>query len=390
MNTFPTARKGRGRTLSDPASSAVMQKIGADVDGAIRQGLFFLRSRQRRSGGFNVYRAASLGFENWELRHTSLKGFPVAFSNEGDQMLPALSIGHSLLHLRGCEEADRMLRKITRYIVENRLPGRLWKNNRSKDGSIRATPVDLQTTAKALTFLRQVGEPVKVPGATLLSNRDARGLFHTFVAPRLRRGGSPGYWKAALGLMGNRAVMSLFGKAPAFDRDDISVPLNTYLLPVLGPCPASGPVLCAIRDLLVQREEGDRYGWFRDPFTVYRILSGAFRLGVSDIGEHRETIRERVVACLRPDGSFNGEVTDTARAVCILLDFGFADAGLLRSVLWLVSRQNADGSWDKRACYFDAGKADTVVAYGSEDIVTALCLEAISRCKGSFLPGDGV
>jgi len=140
----------------------------------------------------------------------------------------------------------------------------------------------------------------------------------------------------------------------------------------------------------VKREDGASHGWFRDPFTVYRTASGAFRLGVSDIGEHRETSRERVVACLRPDGSFNGEVTDTARAVCILLDFGFADAGLLRSVLWLVSRQNADGSWDKRACYFDAGKADTVVAYGSEDIVTALCLEAISRCKGSFLPGDGV
>lgn len=390
MNTFTTAREGKSRLASDPGASVAMQKVGADYDQAIRQGLSFLRSRQRRSGGFYVYRAASLGFENWALRHTSLEGFPVAFSNEGDQLLPALSIGHSLLHLRGCEKAEWILRKITRYVVENRLPGRLWKNNRSKDGSIRATPVDLQTTAKALTFLRQVGEPVKVPGATLLSNRDARGLFHTYLAPRLRRGGSPGYWSAALGLMGNRAVMALFGKARAFDRDDISVPLNTYLLPVLGPCPAAAPVLGAIRDLLLKGEEGDHYGWYRDPFTVYRILSGAFRLGVSEIGDHRETIRERVIARLRPDGSFNGEVTDTARAICILLDFGFADAGLLRSALWLVSRQNGDGSWDKRACYFDAGKSDTVVAYGSEDIVTALCLEAIGRCKASFLPGAGV
>lgn len=333
-----------------------------------------------------MYRSSSLGFVNWELRHTSLEGFPVEFNNDGDQMLPALAIGHSLLHLRGWEEAERMLCKITRYVEENRLPGRMWKNNRSRDGSIRATPVDLQTTAKALTFLRLVGAPVKVPGATLLSNRDARGLFHTFLAPRFRRGGSTGYWMASLSLLVNRAVMSFFGKAPAFDRNDVSVPLNTYLLPVLGEGRATEPVLAALRRLLEQREEGDRYGWYRDAFAVYRILSVAYRLGVKGLEEHRETIGERVMAGLRPDGSFHGEVLDTARAVCILLDFGVADARLLRSALWLVSKQNGDGSWDRRACYFDAGKADRVVAYGCEDMVTAVCLEAVARCRAAFLP----
>lgn len=47
-----------------------------------------------------------------------------------------------------------------------------------------------------------------------------------------------------------------------------------------------------------------------------------------------------------------------------------------------LSRQNEDGSWDRQAAYFDAGKSDTVVSFGSEDIVTALCLEALCRSIG--------
>ncbi|NDC76580.1 MAG: hypothetical protein EBZ67_01660 [Chitinophagia bacterium] len=383
MNTFSTTRKGRSFSLAVASPSRiVLKKVAGDFDESISAALRFLRSRQRRNGGFNVYRASSLGFENWDLRHSSMEGFRVQFSNEGDQVLPALMIGRSLLHLSAYEDAERILRKITGYIWANRLPGSLWKNNRCPDGMTRSMPVDIQSTAMALSFLRERGESVKVPRGTLFSNRDRQGLFHTFLM--FRRGVKPslGYWRAVWSLACHRAVMSLFGKAPGILRDDVSVPMNAYMLQLLGECPATEPIVEALKRMISEGTEGDRYGWYRDAFTVYRHISTACRMGVEGLEELRDTIVDRVFASYRPDGSFNGEVTDTARAICILLDFGVEDSRILRSALWLLSKQNEDGSWDRRAAYFDAGKSDTVVSFGSEDIVTALCLEAVCRSIG--------
>jgi hypothetical protein len=383
MNTFSTTRKGRSRlhAVASPSRN-LLSKIAGDYDERILAGLRFLRSRQRRNGGFNVYRASSLGFENWDLRHLSVEGFSVEFSNEGDQVLPALMIGRSLLHLSAHEDAERILRKITCYVRANRLAGSLWKNNRCPDGKSCSIPVDIQSTAMALSFLRERGESVKVPRGTLFSNRDGRGLFHTFLM--LRRGAKPslGYWRAVCTLSWHRAVMSLFGKAPGFLRNDVSVPMNAYMLQLFGECPATEPIVGALKRMISEGSEGDRYGWYRDAFSVYRHVSTAYRMGAMGLQDLRDTICERVLARYRPDGSFNGEVTDTARAICILLDFGVEDPRVIRSALWLMSRQNEDGSWDRRAAYFDAGKSDRVVSYGSEDIVTALCLEALSRSLG--------
>lgn len=382
MNTFSTTRGGRprGNAVAAPSRN-MLTRVANDIESGISAGLRFLRSRQRRNGGFNVYRASSFGFENWELRHTSIEGFGVQFSNESDQVLPALIIGRSLSHLSAQEDAERILRKITGFVRDNRLPGSLWKNNRCPDGKTYSMPVDIQSTAMALAFLRERGESVKVP-KSLLSNRDGRGLFHTFLM--FRRGAKPslGYWRAVWSLACHRVVMSLFGRAPLILRDDVSVPMNAYMLQLLGECPATEPILDALKRMIAEGAECDRYGWYRDAFTVYRHVSTAYRMGAKSLQDLRETIVERVFARYRPDGSFNGEVMDTARAVCILLDFGVEDSRILRSALWIMSRQNEDGSWDRRAAYFDAGKSDTVVSFGSEDIVTALCLEAVWRSIG--------
>lgn len=383
MNTFSTTRKGRPRGNAVAGSSRnVPTRVANDVGTGISAGLRFLRSRQRRNGGFYVYRASSSGFENWELRHTSIEGFGVQFSNESDQVLPALIIGRSLSHLSAQEDAERILRKITGFVRDNRLPGSLWKNNRCPDGNTRSIPVDIQSTAMALSFLRERGESVSVPRRTLFSNRDGKGLFYTFLM--LRRGAKPslGYWRAVWSLASHRAVMSLFGKAPVFLRDDVSIPMNAYMLQLLGECPDTLPIVDALKRMIDEGMESDRYGWYRDAFTVYRHVSTAYRMGATGLQDLRDTIVERVLARCRPDGSYNGEVMDTARAICILLDFGVEDSRILRSALWILSRQNEDGSWDRRAVYFDAGKSDTVVSFGSEDIVTALCLEAVWRSVG--------
>lgn len=248
-------------------------------------------------------------------------------------------IGRSLSHLSGHEDAERILRKITGFIQANRLPGSLWKNNRCQDGKTRSIPVDIQSTAMALSFLRERGESLKIPRGALLSNRDRRGLFHTFLM--LRKGANPslGYWRAVWSLACHRTVMSLFGKAPCIRRDDVSVPMNAYILQLLGECPATDPIVDALKRMISEGSEGDRYGWYRDAFTVYRHISTAYRMGAGGLQDLRDTIVDRVLARYRPDGSFNGEVTDTARAICILLDFGVEDGRILRSALWLVQAE---------------------------------------------------
>jgi hypothetical protein len=86
---------------------------------------------------------------------------------------------------------------------------------------------------------------------------------------------------------------------------------------------------------------------------------------------------EKIVLQSKGDGSFGDELA-TACAVCSLINFGYKDFTRLRhAARYLEEQQSANGSWRRVAIFCQPGRY-----YGSEELTTSLCLEALTHAAG--------
>ena len=110
---------------------------------------------------------------------------------------------------------------------------------------------------------------------------------------------------------------------------------------------------------------------------LYYAVSRAYARGASSLGGAKEAIIEKVLLRSNDDGSFGDELS-TACAVCSLVDFEYKGITRLRDAArYLEERQSADGSWRRIAMFCQPGRY-----YGSEELTTALCLEALTKVAG--------
>ena len=84
---------------------------------------------------------------------------------------------------------------------------------------------------------------------------------------------------------------------------------------------------------------------------------------------------ERLKAAQQADGSFGDELL-TGLAICSLLNLGENLEGLGRAIDYLVKTQREDGSWRRIPMY---GGPPTPTTFGSADLTTGICLEALAR-----------
>ena len=354
-----------------------------NIGSVIDRGLEFLASRQLPRGNFGCYVAKSKGFDNVSMSD-QLPEVDVAFSRDHQLLFPALIVGHSLLFLRDRPAAAKMLDKILELVQSCRRQGDLWNHSLPSHTFFKMLPDDVDDTSLALSFIRDMGKKVPVHHAVLLANRDDRGLFHTFVTFRARWRNSFGYWMACLRALRHPVHAILFWRSGMIDAYDIAPALNANVLYYLGYGSQMKPV---IRDIIRMVRDGsevrDNGLWYRDRYVIHHFISRNFRNGIIEFSVISDQIVDRILADLRPDGSFNGSAQDTAHAICILLDFGIRHDCLVRAAEWLASVQHTDGSWVRQAYYYGCYH-DMIAAWGSEEMTTAICLEALARFNQQF------
>jgi len=120
--------------------------------------------------------------------------------------------------------------------------------------------------------------------------------------------------------------------------------------------------------------ERDSYQYYLDNITLYYTVSRAYARGTSLLSGAREAVIEKVLQASKDDGSFGNELT-TACAVCSLANFEYD--GLTRlgdAARYLERQQRPDGSWRRVAMFRGSS-----LYFGSEELTTALCLEALTR-----------
>jgi len=113
-------------------------------------------------------------------------------------------------------------------------------------------------------------------------------------------------------------------------------------------------------------------------------VARAARAGVRGLDAIRDEMCERLVGLQAADGRIGDGPLDTALAVCALTDWDANPVEAAAACRYLESVQAADGSWPPAAMYFAGPRLDPPLPrWGSEELTTGFCVEALARCRGT-------
>jgi hypothetical protein len=234
----------------------------------------------------------------------------------------------------------------------------LWRHWSRAHPHHREIPPDLDDTSCASAALLRAGRAFPDNRQLILENRDRRGLFYT--------------WKLSLA---RRIRHFLFFRKTSAKPNDVDAVVNANVLFYLGRRPETEAVIAHLVAVLRAHCERSCDKWYERPFVVWYFFSRALRSIGADAGE---------LIISRMEAATPSNALEHALAACTLLDWnGAAD------VAPLLALQLESGAWPAAELYH-GGRArisDREFApphpdtpwWGSEELTTAFCIEALSR-----------
>jgi hypothetical protein len=261
-----------------------------------------------------------------------------------------------------CAPAARQVRdRALDFLQAEMDPRGLWRHWPSRHPHHTVIPPDLDDTACASAVLAQSGRGVPDNRRWLLGNRTSKGLFRTWVITRVE----------------TRHPIALYGffrhtSARPFDVDAV---VNANVLHYLGPGPHARPVVEHLAAVMRDGRERACDKWYENPFVVWYFFSRALHVVAPELGPLMAA-RITSVAPASP--------LEAALAACSL---GYWQQPV--TVEEILHRQLESGAWPAAALYhggrlrrrdgsFAAPHPDTP-HWGSEELTTAFCIEALSR-----------
>ena len=241
----------------------------------------------------------------------------------------------------------------------------LWRYWSSRNELRDVLPPDLDDTSCISFILKKHQQPL-ANRELILANRNSDGLFYTWLAPRANS--TPTFVNEIRRAV-NASALTLFSLSGTLDNIDCAVNANGLLY--LGECEETQPAIDYLNNSVLEEEICSSY--YADQLAFYYMLSRAYFNGVLSLGKTRSAVMNRITARQERDGSFGNELL-TALAICTWLNFNEPRHGLDRAIEYLLQTQSQGGSWKKIPMWL--GPAPY---YGSAELTTALCVEALSR-----------
>ncbi len=341
-----------------------MRRLASTRDAAaaaIRQAVAFLRRRQLPHGEFAMMLGAGR-----DLSCPVFDSSPFATT-------------FVLYALAQVERAtvDDMMRKAAAFLVAEMGFGGVWRYWSTRQHKHARLPPDLDDTACASVALQLAGRPAPRNAWVFVSSRDAEGRFRTWVLPAPRNRGSIRFAvvRAIAERQARLRARSLSvppDEDPRFrimhiDPDDVDPVVNANVLLYLGE---RGETRSAIDFVVraVREGSGTPSAFYEDSLALDHSVARAFRHSVPSFEALRRPVVERIERRVAQRGALTA--LHAAMALSALLTFdphaALAD-GLLEQVL---ASQRPDGGWAASAFYN---------VWGSEELTTAFCLEALAR-----------
>ncbi|HEY0412271.1 MAG TPA: prenyltransferase/squalene oxidase repeat-containing protein [Allosphingosinicella sp.] len=325
---------------------------------AVEQGLAFLAASQLPSGAFNVFASPD----------PELAGGCVA----DPSVFPTALIAHSLAF---CRAADAVRERACAFLLGEADRHGLWRHwTRSHPHAARLPP-DLDDTSCAAAVLAQAGKCFPANRHLLLANRDAAGLFMTWIVPRLRWT-TRAHMAVTLPQLRHAPTLASFFQQTSAAPGDVDAVVNANALHYLGREAGTAVAARHLLAVLRERREGQCDKWYDNPFAIWYFFSRALAPGESEAGA---LIADRIAAT--PARS----ALDAALAACSLRYWRRPVPPLLLDRL--IETQLACGAWPRAPLYhggrkrrrdgaFEPPHPDTP-RWGSEELTTGFCIEAL-------------
>lgn len=339
-----------------------LAQTGNGIDEAITQGIDFLHAGQLPSGTFQIFCSPH------PLLEQECKPDYSTFQTA--------QISYCLDFIQS-EKAEEMLRKAIHFLANAMQDGCVWRYTCSPNPDYLAPDVD--DTSCISSLLKRHGVSVPDNTGVLLGNRDSRGLFYTWILPRLTWTTHMSYWRVALRQLLKLRQLYWFYTVTECKPSDVDLVVNANVLYYLGERPETEPVIRRLVQIIEEQAEETCDRYYANRFNFYYFLSRNRAAGVRAFEAVGNTIIKRIKSCALPDGVIGSHILHTAQAACALMDWNDRSTVLDGAIQAILRARNQSGEW-KRCPFYYSGPSQKL-AWGSEELTTGFCLEALSRYR---------
>jgi hypothetical protein len=341
-----------------------MVTIESAIDAAVSKGVSYLKQHQFPNGEFCCY----IGHED------SMKDTVPDANN-----FPTSLICYSLLKLAYLPEVTQILQLSASFLQFQSMRAGVWNNFTMAHKYFKICPADVDNTACASIFLRAFKREYVANEEILLCNRAKSGLFYTWYTFRPNTVWNKDYWILLLREFRFPLSTYLFWTKNEPEKNDIDGAVNANVLFYLGEKESTAPIINYMINIIADQKENDCDKWYRNPFTIYYFFSRAFHSGIPSLEPVKNPIIQRIIDNANENGSLGKSVLDTALGIISLIKLDYQGRILKDAVQYLLTSQQQYGEWPRWGLYYGGPKQDQ--CYGSEEITTGFCLEALALYK---------
>lgn len=333
-----------------------------DVKEAIDSGINYLCAHQHPNGEFCCYIAGDDTIEQWSYPDTTV--FPTSL------------ITGCLIDLPQNEQLRQIFERAGSFLMQQMMGYGVWGHYTKRHPFFGICPADADDTALASYALSRLGMPFPENRHLLRYNRSTKGLFYTWFVLRLNKSRNITYWKVLMQEVKNLVKTFVLFMRHECSRGDIDAVVNANVIYYLKDYAQTVDVTTYLSTIILEGRESNCDKWYLNPFIVYYSISRNYPYCEDLLEECRMLIIERILATQQDDGKLGVSSLDTALGISSLMYLRCSDQNAIeKSVLYLLGRQSKNGDWSRRLFYYGGPKR--IVGWGSEELTTGFCLEAL-------------
>ncbi|WP_158995710.1 hypothetical protein [Mucilaginibacter sp. L196] len=336
------------------------------IDNSIAKGIDFLEEHQLHNGEIINY------FSTSEDLKTDCVNYSITYATS--------FTCHSLTFLSKNDKVKKIISKAADFLYGQLYYG-VWNFCANYHHLYNIVPFDVDSTSLAASaVLDALGgySGDKVTAKILLANRDKKGLFYTWIVPRLATTYNKRFLRIASHVFLSPVEHTIFWNKTSCNYADNDLGINANVLSYLGDIPETQPIITAINTAILENREATCDKWYYNPFVIYHLFSRNYYKGITKLEPIRQPIIDRIISQAEDSGCLGGNLFNTALGACVLQNFHHQSPVLNKAIQFIIKAQNTNGSWERWAHYY-AG--NMYLYFGSEEITTAFCLEALSRYR---------